>query len=233
MSDRIDIPTDDGPMPTWRFLPESGSGPGIVLFQEIFGVSDYIKARGADLAALGYVVLAPEIYWRLDDSEIDESRDDMLQRAMSVMGRVDWPKAVSDGATAVAAARADEHVHGGVGVVGFCFGGGLAFNVAAATDVDVLVSYYGSALPNLLDLAGDVTAPSLHHFGESDDYLSTDVVERVRAAVSRDGVQFETYAGAGHAFDNPHPMFHHADASAAAWRNTVDFLATYLPATGR
>lgn len=230
VADRIDIPTADGPMPAFRFLPEAGTGPGIVLFQEIFGVSDYIKIRAADLAALGYVVIVPEIYWRLDDSEIDESSDGMLQQAMGLMSQLDWPTTVGDGVASVAAARTDEHVDGGVGVFGFCFGGGLAFNVAASTDVDVLVSYYGSALPNLLDLAGDVTAPSLHHFGTADDYLPMDVVERIRAAVSRDGVRLETYDGAGHAFDNPLPMFHHAAASTAAWRHTLDFLATNFPA---
>lgn len=233
MSDHIDIPTADGAMPALRFLPESGVGPGIVLFQEIFGVSDYIQARAADLAALGYVVIAPEIYWRLEDSEIDYGRDDAVEQAMGLMSQLDWPTTVGDGVTAVLAARADTHVEGGVGVLGFCFGGGLAFNVAASTDVDVMVSYYGSALPRLTDLAGDVTAPSLHHFGEADDYIPMDVVEQIRTAVSRDGVQFETYAGAGHAFDNPHPMFHHAEASAAAWRSTVDFLAAHFPATER
>ncbi|MGN6413295.1 dienelactone hydrolase family protein [Flexivirga sp.] len=233
MSERIDIPTDDGSMPGLRFLPGAGTGPGLVLFQEIFGVTDYIKARASDLADLGYVVLVPEIYWRLDDAEIDDTRDDVLQQAMGLMNSLDWLTTVADGICAVAAARDDEHVDGGVGVFGFCFGGGLAFNVAASTDVDVLVSYYGSAIPGLLDLADKVTAPSLHHFGLADDYLTTDTVERIRAAVSRDGVRFETYDGAGHAFDNPDPMFHHAEASAAAWRNTVDFLATELPVAGR
>ena len=232
MSDRIEIPTADGAMPALRLLPEAGSGPGMVLFQEIFGVSDYIKIRAADLAALGYVVIVPEIYWRLDDSEIDESSDDMLERAMGLMSQLDWPTTVGDGVAAVLAARKDEHVDGGVGVFGFCFGGGLAFNVAASTDVDVLVSYYGSAIPGLLELAGDVTAPSLHHFGTADDYIPMDVVEQIRAAVSRDGVRFETYDGAGHAFDNPLPMFHHAAASEAAWRHTLDFLAANFPADG-
>lgn len=216
-------------MPAWRFLPESGTGPGLVLFQEIFGVTGYIKDRAADLAALGYVVIVPEIYWRLADSEIDYSRDDALQQAMALMQQLDWPTTVGDGVAAVATARAEQHVDGRVGVFGFCFGGGLAFNVAASTDVEVLVSYYGSALPGLLDLAEDVTAPSLHHFGLADDFIPADVVGRVRAAVSRDGVRFETYDGAGHAFDNPHPMFHHAEASAAAWRHTQEFLAAHLP----
>lgn len=230
-SELIQVSTDAGAMPAWRYLPEAGSGPGIVLFQEIFGVSDFIKQRAADLAALGYVVLAPEIYWRLDDAEIDESAPDFLEQAMAVVGRLDWPSAVADGVAAVTALRADEHVRDGVGVLGFCFGGGLAFNVAAVGDPDVLVSYYGSALPDLLDLADAVTAPSLHHFGEADAYIPPEVVERIRAAVARDGVRFETYPGAGHAFDNPHPAFFHAEASAAAWDNTVGFLAERLPVT--
>lgn len=217
-------------MPAFRFLPEAGSGPGIVLFQEIFGVSDYIKSRAADLAALGYVVFVPEIYWRLDDSEVDDSRDDALERGLALMSRVDWDAAVRDGVATLSVARADEHVRGGVGVVGFCFGGGLAFHVAAVDDPDVLVSYYGSALPNLLGLAGEVTAPSLHHFGTSDDYVPLEVVERIREAVAGEHVRFELYDAAGHAFDNPMPIFHHPEASAAAWRNTVDFLSTYLPA---
>ncbi|WP_446664119.1 dienelactone hydrolase family protein [Flexivirga sp. B27] len=230
MSDRIDIPTADGAMPALRFLPESGSGPGLVLFQEIFGVTDYVKDRAADLAALGYVVIVPEIYWRLDDPTIDYEREDWLQQAMGLMQQLDWPTTVGDGVSAVAAARADQNVTGPVGVFGFCFGGGLAFNVAASTDVAVLVSYYGSAIPGLLDLADSVTAPSLHHFGRADTFIPGDVVEQVRAAVTRDGVRFETYDGAGHAFDNPNPAFHHAEASAAAWRNTEDFLAAHFPA---
>ena len=216
-------------MPAWRFLPQADSGPGIVLFQEIFGVTDYIRQRAADLAGLGYVVLVPEIYWRLDDAEIDENGPNLLEAAMAVVGRLDWGTAVSDGVAALAALRQDPHVRGGAGVMGFCFGGGLAFNVAAESDPDVLVSYYGSALPDLLDRAGDVTAPSLHHFGDVDAYIPAETVERIRSAVARDGVEFETYAGAGHAFDNPLPMFHHADASARAWQTTTKFLAERLP----
>ena len=139
----VTVPTADGSMPAhlWRPAPGTASGAGVLVFQEIFGVTDYITDRAAGLAALGYVVLVPEFYWRLGDSEIDYSRDDVLQQAMGLMSRLDWETAVTDGVAAVAAARADEHVDGGVGVFGFCFGGGLAFHVAAAADVDGLVSY--------------------------------------------------------------------------------------------
>jgi len=228
----VGVETGDGEMPSHLWLPPAGSGPGLLLLQEIFGVSDYIKQRAVDLARLGYVVLAPEIYWRLDDTDLDESSPDLLGRAMSIVGRLDWPSAVSDAVAALGHLRERAEVRGGAGVIGFCFGGGLAFNVAAVHSPDVLVSYYGSALPNLLELAPKVTAPSLHHFGEADQYIVPEAVEQIRAAVTAGPeveVWFETYPGAGHAFDNPLPPFHHAEASAKAWRRTTEFLTSHLP----
>jgi carboxymethylenebutenolidase len=219
----IQIPVDGGELPADLHLPESGRGPGIVLFQEIFGVTGYVSARADDLAGLGFVVLVPHVYWRQGDPLI-EGGDDALPRAMDAMGKVDWPEAVADGAAAVAALRARPEVDGRTGVFGFCFGGGLAFAVAAADDPDFLVSYYGSALPDLLDQAPQVTCPSLHHFGLADDYLTPDVVDRVTQAVAGPETTVLTYAGAGHAFDNPNPMFHHESASRDAWTATTEWL---------
>lgn len=225
----VTIPTADGDMPGHLWLPPSGTGPGLVVLQEIFGVSDYIRSRSADLAALGYVVLAPEIYWRLDEAGLDESGDDVLERAMGLVARVDWPRAVADAVAALGALRGRAEVTAGTGVLGFCFGGGLAFEVAAHADPDVLVAYYGSALPQLLDLAPAVRAPSLHHFGTDDAYIPMETVERIREAVAGPEVEFRLHEGAGHAFDNPHPIFHHARASTEAWAQTTDFLGRRLP----
>lgn len=226
----VQVDTGDGLMPSHLWLPPRGSGPGLLLVQEIFGVSDYIRKRAADLAALGYVVLAPEIYWRLDDRELDELSPDVLDRALSLAGRLDWDTAVSDAVAALDHLKNLPQRTGGVGVIGFCFGGGLAFNVAAVSSPDVLVSYYGSALPNLLHLAPEVTAPSLHHFGEADAYVVPEDVQRIRQAVTaHPDTEFETYPGAGHAFDNPMPAFHHPEASALAWRRTEAFLQSHLP----
>ncbi|HSU37123.1 MAG TPA: dienelactone hydrolase family protein, partial [Propionibacteriaceae bacterium] len=161
--------------------------------------------------------------------EIDESRDDVLQQAMAVVQRVDWPAAVRDMQAALSHVRGMIEVEGGVGLLGFCFGGGLAFNVAAVDDVDVLVSYYGSSLGNLLELAGDVQAPSLHHFGLADAFIPAETIAEIRAAVTEHGAQFETYEGANHAFDNPSPAFYHAEASIRAWGITTRFLNRHLP----
>ena len=228
-SQLIKIETGDGEMPAHLWLPDGGVGPGIVLVQEIFGVSDYIRGRGRDLAELGFLVCAPEVYWRLDDREIDESDPKVLSRAIALAQQVDWPLAVRDVQAALSHVRGMIEVEGGVRLIGFCFGGGLAFHVASVDDVDVLVSYYGSALGNLTHLAGDIDAASLHHFGMADAFIPAETIERVRTAVTAHGAQFHTYEGANHAFDNPAPAFHHPQASAEAWAITRRFLNEHLP----
>jgi carboxymethylenebutenolidase len=225
----IDITCDDGIMPARLWHPPAGSGPAVVVFQEIFGVTDYIQGRCRDLAELGYVVCAPEIYWRQGhDLQIDDGPE-ALQEAMALVRRLDWPSAVRDGVAALEHVRGLIEVTGRLGLLGFCFGGGLAFNVAAEDPPDALVSYYGSALPDLLHLADDISGPSLHHFGLADAFIPVETVEEIEAAVRRSPqARFETYEGAGHAFDNPNPIFHHADASQAAWGVTIRFLRDTL-----
>lgn len=243
-----EIPTADGALPGLLWLPEGASDdapvPGLVLVQEIFGLSDYVRSRGADLAALGYAVLAPQVFGRLDPPvvAVEDDDPDVLGTAMGLVGQVDWELAARDVLGARDALVAMPEVNDlAVGLVGFCFGGGLAFDVAARaaqaqTPVAALVSFYGSALPGLLDRAEHVTCPSLHVFGTADSYIPMEQVEQIREAVTaggtREQVRFELHEGAGHAFDNPNPMFHHERASREAWAQAEEFLAEHLP-TGR
>lgn len=222
---RTEIAVDGGNLPVHVWSPKSGSGPGILLVQEIFGVSPYVRDRAADLAAAGYVVHVPELYWRLADPPLDEAADDLLPQAMDRMQRLAWEDAVGDTAAAL------RHLRDGVdrvALLGFCYGGGVAFAVAAREPVDALVSYYGSALGDLLDLAPAVTVPSLHHFGEADTYIPAPTRAAITAAVEGPGVEVHTYPGADHAFDNTRPEFHHAEASELAWGRTLDFLHRHL-----
>lgn len=218
-------------MPAYLWLPAGGTGPGLLLFQEIFGVSGYIQRRGADLAAAAYVVLAPELYWRLDAAGADDLTPAAINEAMGLASRLDWDTAVGDAVAALGHLRGRDEVRDGTGLIGFCFGGGLAFNVAARDSPAALVSYYGSSIPDLLDLAPLVNAPSLHHFGLADAYIDEATVEKVRGAVTADGrpAEFEVYEGANHAFDNDDFGFHHPQASALAWQRTLDFLGRTLP----
>jgi carboxymethylenebutenolidase len=214
------------------WLPEGVPAPGIVLLQEIFGVSRYIRRRAADLAASGYVVLAPELYWRLDRQEVDETAPDALEQAMALAGQLDWSTTVGDALAAFNQLRGMDETGGTPAVLGFCFGGGLAFHVAAETEPAALVSYYGSAIPDLLHLAPRVTCPSLYHFGTGDDFIDFSTVERISQAVTADGrpARVETYDGANHAFDNDDFPLHHPEASRKAWDTTLEFLHQHVPA---
>ena len=236
---QLTVSTPDGEMPAHLWLPESGSGPGILLLQEIFGVSRYIEQRAQDLADLGYAVLAPEIFWRLGVSRVDEGPE-AIDTAFGLLQQVDWSAAVADSIAAVDALRQRAEVSGQVAIVGFCFGGGLAFDVASRTEVDALVSYYGSALPDLLGIGEPdsrvtvvgpegVTAPSLHHFGMTDQFLTRPVVEQIQALLEPlPHVTWFGYETADHAFDNHDFYLHDAEASALAWRRTSDWLAEHL-----
>jgi carboxymethylenebutenolidase len=239
---RLTIETPDGEMPAHLWLPEGGTGPGVVLLQEIFGISAYVERRAQDLADEGYVVLAPEIFWRLGVSAVKEGPDS-LEQAFGLLQSTDWPAAVADGVLALEALRDHDAVTGRVGIVGFCFGGGLAFNVAALSPADALVSYYGSALPELLGVLpfdpSDVTlavidparvaTPSLHHWGLADSFIDRPVVEQICARLeAQPDVTIETYEGGGHAFDNDDFMFYDADLATVAWQRTLAFLADRL-----
>ncbi|NHA68834.1 dienelactone hydrolase family protein [Phycicoccus flavus] len=230
MSERIEVETPAGAMPAHLWLPSTGRGPGVLLLQEIFGVSPYIRRRAEDLAALGYVVLAPEVFWRIGISEIANGPS-MLEEAMAALGRLDWDAAVADSTLALEALRARPEVANGTGVVGFCFGGGLGYAVVAGAPADALVSFYGSTLPNLVEAVPSVSTPSQHHFGESDSYIPMDQVTRIREQVTSGGapVDFRTYPGADHAFDNDDFVNHDPVASEQAWSATTDWLTRTLP----
>jgi carboxymethylenebutenolidase len=239
IGERVVVPTPDGDMPSHLWLPASGRGPGILLLQEIFGVSRYIEKRAQDLADLGYVVLAPEIFWRLGVSRVDEGPD-ALDTAFGLLQQVDWQAAVRDGVSALEHLRGRDEVTGKVGIVGFCFGGGLGFSVAAESTPDALVSYYGSALPDLLGVSEAdprvtvvgpeaVSAPSLHHFGMTDQFLTRPVVEQVQGLLEPlPHVTWHGYETADHAFDNSDFFLHDADASRLAWERTSAWLAQHL-----
>ena len=239
IGERVTVATPDGDIPCHLWLPASGRGPGILLLQEIFGVSRYIEQRAQDLADLGYVVLAPEIFWRMGVSRVEEGPD-AIDTAFGLLQQVDWQAAVRDGVVALEHVRGRDEVTGKVGVVGFCFGGGLAFSVAAESAPDALVSYYGSALPDLLGVvepdprvtvvgAEAVTAPSLHQFGMIDQFLTRPVVEQIQGLLEPlPNVTWYGYETADHAFDNPDFFLHDPDASRLAWERTSAWLAATL-----
>jgi carboxymethylenebutenolidase len=229
------VRADDGhEFDAYLAIPESGTGAGMIVVQEIFGLTDYIKGVCTRLSELGYVALAPALYSRIErDIALDERLPDSLPQAFATMQRLDVPRAVGDAAAALGHLRRLPEVRDGrAGIIGFCLGGGIAYFVAAASDPDVAVCYYGSAIPDALDSAASVHCPVLFEFGDADVYITPEQRAAIRDAFEgRPNTEFHVHSGANHAFDNHNAaMFHHPAAAAAAWKETASFLEREFPA---
>jgi carboxymethylenebutenolidase len=218
----------DFDLPVW--LPAGGQGPAIVLVQEIFGLDDYLRSVAAELAAAGFVVGVPDLFWRTDPGWSSGHDEAGLTASLAVAGEFDPELGLADVVATLAHLRALPEVTGKAGALGFCLGGSLAYGLAAVADPDAVVSFYGSTVPDQLDLLDRITCPLQFHFGGQDPYIPRDAVARVEAAVAgRPNVEIHVQEQAGHAFHNhAAPMFHHPEAAATAWRLATAFLTTHL-----
>jgi carboxymethylenebutenolidase len=212
-------------------MPERG--PGILLLQEIFGVNDFLLGKATDLAALGYTVGCPDVFWRVEPGIALPHDEESLGRAFRYMERfaeIDMAVSVADLLAALDHLAGVSEVEGRVGVMGYCLGGRLAYEVAVAGEPATCVSYYGSGIADRLEDAGRVTCPVLFHFGDADPFIPNDQAEAVAAAFAgRADAQVVVQPGAGHAFENLQaPAFGNAEAAARSWPVTVEFLGQTL-----
>lgn len=193
---------DGGSFRAYKAVPPQGSGPGVVLLQEIFGVNAYLRRTADRLAEEGYVVLVPDLFWRLEPGvDLGYGEQDM-RKAFELYGRFDDVTAVErDVASTIGALRAQPEHRGKVGCVGFCLGGRLAYMSAARTDVDCAVSYYGVGLEKLLDEAEHIRCPMVMHFGATDPLVPPEAYQAIAAHfAAREDVRIYLYPGVGHAF---------------------------------
>ena len=185
-------------------IPASGSGPGIVLLQEIFGVNGHMRDVADLYAEEGYVVLVPDLFWRLG-RDIDLGYDEAsMRRAFEYFSRFDVDTAIKDATAALAALRARPECAGKVGALGFCLGGKLAYLLAARSDVDCAVGYYGVGIEQALGEAAAITCPMVLHFAELDRFCPPQARARITEAFAgRKDAEMYLYPGADHAFNAP------------------------------
>lgn len=210
-------------------LPPSGSGPGIVLFQEIFGVNGHIQSVAAQYAQDGFVVLAPDLFWR-QKRRVELGYDDTdRQAAIGYMKALKPEELQSDIQGAVAALRARPETAGRkVGALGYCLGGRLAFVASAISAVDAAVAFYGGGIQDQLALAPRIKCPIQFHYGGKDESIPASAVEKIRDAVSGKSAEFHTYPEASHGFNCwDRGAYHPASAALSHGRSTA-FLAQQL-----
>ena len=212
---------------------ERGVHPGVILFQEIFGINDNMRGLADQLADTGYVTLIPDMFWRIQ-RRFERKDESGLADAFAIVQKFDTQTAMADIEATHAHLLAMPECSGKIGVMGFCLGGGLAFAAATSSRVsgrgpDAAVCYYGSPINGMLGQVGQVDCPVLFHYGRHDHLISDEKVAEVETAVAgRPGVEFYRY-DAGHAFSNwDAPSLYVEAAAQEAWPRTLDFLARHL-----
>lgn len=208
-------------------VPAAGHGPGLVLCQEIFGVNDFMRRAAQLLAEEGYVVLVPDLFWRQQPGiQLTDGPADM-PRAFELYQGFDVELGLKDIASTIAALRGLPEQQGGVGVLGYCLGGKLAYLAACRTDVDVAVGYYGVGIESSLEEAANLRGRLVLHIAEQDGFCPPEARQRILAALGgKPGVELYVYPGMDHAFartggdhyDKPSALMAHQRSMAALQR---------------
>ncbi|SFU72794.1 dienelactone hydrolase family protein [Pseudoduganella namucuonensis] len=225
----IEVDGDDGKFGAYLALPRGGKGPGIVLAQEIFGVNAHIRGVADQYAADGYVVLAPDLFWR-QGARIELGYDEAdWKRAVELKTATDTGKARADVAAAAATLRALPGVEGRIASIGYCYGGLLSYHAAADGVVDAAIAYYGGGIQNALDRADGIRLPLMLHFGGKDSHIPMSAVKSVAERFAeQDNVEIHVYPEAEHGFNCSHRASYHQQSAALAHGYSLIFLSEML-----
>jgi carboxymethylenebutenolidase len=200
-------------------MPSGAPRGGLVVIQEIFGVNRHMRAVADRFAADGYAALAPALFDRVERN-VDVGYDEAgIAKGRTVRQGVGYEQAMRD----TAAALAHLQRFGKVGIVGYCWGGNIAWLAACRLPVAAAVGYYGGDIANLLNETPK--APLQLHFGERDQHIPSAAVARIRAAVPN--APIHTYP-AGHGFNCEERKDYDAASAALAHERTLAHFAEHV-----
>lgn len=214
------LETAAGPVRAWLARPEKPARGAVVVLQEIFGVNAHIRAVAQRFADAGLVAMAPALFDPVQpDTELayDEAG---FARGRDFAASLGFERALD---VVTAAARWLHESGHRPGVVGFCWGGSVAFLANTRLRLPA-VSYYGARTVPFL--GEELHAPMLFHFGGHDPGIPAEDIQRHREL--QPDATLHVYAEAGHGFNrDPDPRHYHAESAALAWQRTLAFLAEH------
>lgn len=223
----VSITVPGGPLPAYCAKPAAAKGPlpTVIVVQEIFGVHEHIQDLCRRLAKLGYLAIAPELYFRQGDARKYPDIDKLLSE---IVAKVPDAQVMDDlDATAAWAAT-----HGGdekrLAITGFCWGGREVWLYSAHNpNLKAAAAWYGPIEPpkaplkpiNPIDIAADIKVPVIGFYGGKDQGISQESVEKMRAALTAAHKTFDlnVYPDAGHGFNADYRPSYNAAAATAAW----------------
>ena len=224
MGEMVEFPFDGGNTGGYLATPKQGTGPGVIVIQEWWGLVDHIKDVCDRFADEGFVALAPDMYHGKSTKSPDE--------AGKLMMALNIDQAEKDLRAAVQyLLTLDSTTSKKIGVIGFCMGGALALYTATKNqNIGACIVFYGIH-PNVKPDLPNLNAPVLGVFGEKDRSVPPDAVHELERKIKDLGKQIEVkiYPGADHAFFNDtRPEVYKAEFAADAWQRTIAFLRRHL-----
>ena len=209
--------------------PAVGTGEGILIFSEMWGVAAKKRDLADTYARQGWWALAPNMFWRSEFTGVVPFDDPDL--AWKRLQGFDWERSVDDCKTAAAWLRRQPGCGGRIAAIGFCMGGRIAFLAASRSGINAAIGLYALGIAKHLDDVRNIEVPVQLHYGLNDEHIPAAEIEAVSAAASGNRyMEIQRYAGAGHGFFNR--TFSRADEEAviAASAHIERFLAQFARA---
>ena len=227
----IDIKADDGgKFQGFLATPDSGSGAGVIVLQEIFGINYFMRETCHRLAAQGYVALCPDLFWRQEPGvELSDMTEGEWGKAFGYYQGFDMDKGIADAGDTLEQLRALDDCTGKVGAVGYCLGGMLAYLVGARTKADASVGYYGVGIQDALGEAANISGPHMMHIAELDQFVPPEAQTAIKGGLGSNAkVTIHSYANVDHAFARTGGEQFDAASATQANTRTAEFFAQHL-----
>ena len=231
MATNAQIPTLDhtATIPAYVAKPAGTPQGAIIVIQEIFGVNPGIVKKADDWAALGYLAVAPDVFWRQQPGvELNSDVPEEFQSGVALMMKHDFFLGIQDIEAVIHWIRREQNV-AKVGLMGFCMGGKVAFMTAARTDIDASVGYYGVGIDQMLNEAGAIARPLLLHVPTADHFVPPAAQKAMHEGLDANPhVTLYDYEGLDHGFADTFGVRRDEQGAQLADERTKAFFAANL-----
>jgi carboxymethylenebutenolidase len=230
MNDRITIEGRDGAFGAYIARPKALPTPAVVVLQELFGVNADIRKTCDELAAQGFIAVAPDLFWRQEPGvDLSVTSEPDWQHGLRLYQAYDRDVGAKDVNDTVNAVAKLPGCTGKVAVLGYCLGGLLVYLTAVRYGVDAGVAYHGGDTEKYLGEVDGLRAPLLMHLAEDDEFISKSAQAQIKAALAdKPNATVYSYPGQNHAFSRHNGAHYNAAAAALAHERTNEFLNRQL-----
>jgi carboxymethylenebutenolidase len=221
---------DGGTMNCYVAKPDKEPAPAVIIIQEIFGITNWLKSTAEWLASQGYFGVVPDLFWRLEPNLVLNDRDQaQLQKAFGLYGKFDQSQGVEDLKDTMKHLKEHRSINGKVGTIGYCLGGLMSYFMACRSDADCAVSYYGGGIDSHLDEGKNIKKPTILHLAGADAYIDATAQEKIKSGLSHNpNVSVHIYPNTGHAFCRVGGEHYDKSAADLANSRTADFFKQHL-----